>query len=289
MGMKYESMNIPSERIGVSEIEQTIQAARLLAENIIRKAGQVALDQFDRITCLVEKDEFGDIVTAVDHEAERLIWDAISSAFPTHAIHSEERGHNGITSDWLWMVDPLDGTNNFAIGLPVFSVSITLMYQAEPLLGVIYEPMVDRLFVAVRGQGAFCNDNQLLVKKKQEIRKGTIGWIQGHAVQHEQRAVKLRSYLDVSFKRMMRLWAPTLQWCMLAKGNIDGIVLYNSEGDDLYSGVLMAQEAGATVMDFQGNAFKGRNTEPYLIACHPEHRDYFLNTVREGLENDHGT
>lgn len=264
-------------------IEQTIRLAQDLAERVIRKAGVVAKEHFDQITCAEEKGIFGDVVTEVDHEAERMICDEISISFPDHEIHSEERGHNGQKSDWLWMIDPLDGTNNFAIGLPIFSVSITLMYRLEPVLGVIYEPLVDRLFVTSRGNGASCNLNPMKVQKKEHIHKGTIGWIQGHQVQNEEKAVRLRQHLDVRFKRMMRLWAPTLQWCMLAKGDIDGIVLYNSEGDDLYSGILMAKEAGAIVMDFEGIPFEGMNSEPYLIACHPDHREYFLSVVREGM------
>lgn len=139
------------------------------------------------------------------------------------------------------MIDPLDGTNNFAIGLPVFTTSITLMYRREPVLGVVYEPLTDRLFVSAIGEGARCNHRPMQVKSNLNIVKGNIGWIQGHKVQNDQRAVKLRQFIDLKFKRMMRLWAPTFQWCMLAKGDIDGIVLYNSEGDDLYSGILMVQ------------------------------------------------
>jgi myo-inositol-1(or 4)-monophosphatase len=93
--------------------------------------------------------------------------------------------------------------------------------------------------------------------------------------------VKLRQHIDVNCKRMMRFWAPTLQWCMLAKGDIDGIILYNSEGNDLYSGVLMGKEAGGIVVDFQGNDFTGMSSEPYLIACHPDNKEYFLNMVNE--------
>jgi len=181
------------------------------------------------------------------------------------------------------MVDPLDGTNNFAIGLPLFSTSITLMYKQEPVLGVVYEAMTDRLFVSGLREGAYCNGKRMVVSKKKEPGKATIGWIQGHRVQNDMKAVRLRHHLDVSFRRMIRLWAPTLQWCLLAKGDLDGIVLYNSEGDDLYSGVLMVKEAGGIVMDYKGNPFTGMNEEPYLIACHPDHKEYFLNTVNAGL------
>ncbi|MCJ8013233.1 inositol monophosphatase [Paenibacillus sp. KQZ6P-2] len=263
--------------------QQVLQIAKALATRIIRQAGQIAKDKFDDIADVQFKDEFGDVVTEVDHLAEGLILGQIQDVFPEHQIHSEEAGWVGSDSDWLWLIDPLDGTNNFAIGLPVFSVSITLMYQQQPVLGVVYEPMTDRLFVSARGEGTYCNDKPVHVKRSPNFLKGNIGWIQGHKVQNDPTAVQLRHFIDVRCKRMMRLWAPTLQWCMLAKGDLDGIVLYNSEGDDLYSGILMVKEAGGAVIDFDGNPFNGMSTEPYMIACHPDHQQQLLQLVREGL------
>lgn len=265
--------------------KEIIKAAKELSIQAILKAGQVARDHFDKLTSIQEKNQFGDVVTEVDYLAEEIILRGITEVFPDHRIHSEEVGSNGQENDWTWLVDPLDGTNNFAIGLPIFSSSITLMYKHEPVIGIIYEPLVNRLYTTVKNEGAFCNGIRLQMKRKIEIRRGTIGWIQGHVVQNDVRAVQLRQYLDIHSKRMMRLWAPTLQWCMLAKGDIDGIVLFNSEGDDLYSGVLMVKEAGGIVIDYEGKSFDSMNEEPYLIACHPEHKDYYLNLVHEGLEN----
>jgi myo-inositol-1(or 4)-monophosphatase len=264
-------------------MEEILKKAMLVASRVIIDAGNIAKERFDNFASLEEKDEHGDLITEVDHLAEELILNELTSVFPDHKIHSEEAGDNGLQSDWLWQVDPLDGTNNFAIGLPVFSSSITLLYKHEPVLGVIYEPMVNRLFISSLNGGSFCNDTELKIKKRDNPKKFNIAWIQGHRVQNEDKAVKLRQYIDVNCKRMMRLWAPTLQWCMLAKGDIDGIILYNSEGDDLYSGILMVKEAGGIVFDFQGNDFTGMTSEPYLIACHPNHKDYFLKMVSEGL------
>ncbi|AZN40980.1 inositol monophosphatase family protein [Paenibacillus albus] len=265
--------------------ETTIQTARLLAETVIREAGQICKGKFDHFAELRTKDEFGDVVTEVDLMAEEVIIKRIREAFPEHQIHSEEAGIIGVENDWLWMIDPLDGTNNFAIGLPVFSSSITLIHKREPVLGIIYEPLTDRLFVSVRGEGAFCNGVQIKVKPIANLSRGNIGWIQGHGVQNDLAAVALRQHIDTSFKRMLRLWAPTLLWCMLAKGNLDGIVLYNSEGDDLYSGLLMVKEAGGVVVDFDGNPFTGMKNEPYIIACHPDHKEQLLEVVRAGLGN----
>jgi len=264
-------------------MEDILSKAKEVASKVIIDAGQLAKERFDNFCKLEEKGAYGDVITEVDHMAEKIILDEISSTFPGHKIHSEEAGDNGLESDWFWQVDPLDGTNNFAIGLPVFSSSITLLYKNKPVLGIIYEPMVERLFITSLNGGSYCNNNRLRVQFRENPRKFNIGWIQGHIVQSEERAVRLRQYIDINCKRMMRLWAPTIQWCMLAKGEIDGIVLYNSGGDDLYSGILMVKEAGGIVCDFQGNEFTKINNQPYYIACHPNNKNYFLRIVNEGL------
>ncbi|OCS92632.1 inositol monophosphatase family protein [Caryophanon latum] len=265
-------------------MEEILHKAKTVATKLVIEAGAIAKERFDQFTRLEEKDDYGDLITEVDTLAEQLILTELTNIFPDHQIHSEEAGDNGKQSDWLWQVDPLDGTNNFAIGLPVFSSSLTLLYKREPVLGAIYEPMVNRLFISSVNEGSFCNDVQLTMNKKATPEKSTIAWIQGHSIQNDEKAVKLRRYIDVNCKRMMRLWAPTLQWCMLSKGAIDAIILYNSEGDDLYSGILMVKEAGGIVVDFEGNDFTGMNDEPYLVACHPDHKEYFLEMVNEGLK-----
>ncbi|GIO52112.1 inositol monophosphatase family protein [Paenibacillus cineris] len=263
--------------------QRIIEEAKQLAVAAAKEAGAIAKDYFDKLEKVDQKGDNGDFVTVVDHLAEERILEHIRSKFPDHRIRAEESGDHGRRSDWLWLVDPLDGTNNYAIGLPAFSCSITLMHQGQPVVAVVYEPMIDRLFVSTRNGGATCNGQPVTNGPAPAFNKATVAWIQGHVVGSDDRAIRLRNHVDLHTKRMMRLWAPTLQWCMLARGNIDAIILYNSEGEDLYSGVLIAKEAGMLVMDFEGKPFDAMTEEPYLIACHPELRDYFLNMVAEGL------
>ncbi|GAB6988279.1 inositol monophosphatase family protein [Paenibacillus pini] len=264
-------------------MQHIINSAKEVAVQVIREAGLIAKERFDTLSTINVKDEYGDVVTEVDFQCEAVILKAINEHFPEHQIRSEEAGSNNKESDWLWMIDPLDGTNNYAISLPIFAISITLIYQKVPVLGVVYEPMTDRLFVTSIGEGSYCNDKAISVKESTNVHRANLGWIQGHGVQNDVKAVQLRNHIDTHCKRMMRLWAPTLQWCMLARGDLDGIVLYNSEGDDLYSGILMVKEAGAIVIDFNGNPFTEMMEEPYLIACHPAHQEYFMKLVEEGL------
>ncbi|MCR8633986.1 inositol monophosphatase family protein [Paenibacillus radicis (ex Xue et al. 2023)] len=264
-------------------MEATLQKAIKVAVEAAKAAGHAARVCFDEGFTMEEKDEFGDVLTEADLKAEHEILSRLGAAFPDHQIRSEESGWSGVESDWLWLVDPLDGTNNFAVGLPLFGVSLTLIYKKEPVLGVIYDTILDKMYTAVYNQGAACNEQALRIQPRTMPNRLTVGWIQGHKVQQEARAVQLRAHIEKHTKRMMRLWAPTMQWSMLARGQLDGIVLYNSEGDDLYSGLLLVREAGGLILDFNGNPFTGMNPEPYIIACPPDRKDVMLKLVRDGL------
>jgi myo-inositol-1(or 4)-monophosphatase len=251
------------------ERDERLELAVRVATAAAEKAGRYAKQKFLASYEVKEKDEHGDLVTDVDLEAERLILETIRASFPGDLIRSEETGWSGVDGDWLWLVDPLDGTNNFAIGLPAFGVAITLLYRKEPVVGVVYESVTERMYSAVAGRGAMCDGEPLVVPEgppDKPLRKRTVGWIQGHQVQKEPAAMRLKSLLDESCKRTLRLWAPALLWTMLARGQLDGIVLYDSEGDDLYAGVLIAKEAGASVLRFDGSPFDGMDERPYLVA-----------------------
>lgn len=268
-------------------MEQVLKISRTLAVDAAIAAGKIAKEKFNSGIAITEKDVYGDVVTEADISAEKEILARIRAQFPEHQIRSEETGWSGVAGDWLWLVDPLDGTNNYAVGLPVFGVAITLIYRREPVLGVIYDSVLEQVYIAEKGKGATCEGRALHVGSRNEVGKMTLGWIQGHQVQKADPAMKLKHHLDYVCKRVLRLWAPSLLWCMLARGDLDGIVLYDSEGDDLYAGILMAKEAGAVLMDFDGNPFVGMNPEPYIIACHPDHRKTFLAMVKEGYSDTH--
>jgi myo-inositol-1(or 4)-monophosphatase len=261
----------------------TLKLAKETAVEAALAAGRLIRKQFDEVIVPEWKSEDGDIVTATDRASEAVILARIGSAFPNHAVRSEETGWNGVEADWLWLIDPLDGTNNFAVGLPVFGTSITLIYKGIPQLGVIYDPVLDKLYVGEKGAGSFCNGVPMRAAAVESlpVRRMTVGWIQGHHVQKKDEAMRLKRHLDERFKRSLRLWAPSLLWSGLARGDLDAVILYNSEGDDLYSGILLAEEAGIEVNDFQGRPFTGMNAEPYIVAAHPMNMAAVLQIVKE--------
>lgn len=261
-------------------VEQQLKKATTIAVQTAQKAGSMARERFGTQMVVELKGDDGDLVTEVDKEADRLIVDTLRHHFPRHRIQSEEQGTTGEESDWRWLVDPLDGTNNYALGIPLYGVSLTLLFRQEPVLGVIHDSHLQQTYVARRGEGATVNGRPFrLERSHREPQQMTVGWIQGHHVQNHPGARHLFHSLDENFKRVLRTWAPALIWCMAARGDVDGIVLYDSEGEDLYAGILLMLEAGGCVLDFEGKPFTGMREKPYLIACHPEKRQFWLDWI----------
>ncbi len=161
---------------------------------------------FDQEKQVFDKGADGDLVTHVDHLMEDDILRRIAASFPDHQIRSEETGWSGVEGDWLWLVDPLDGTNNYAVGLPVYGVAITLLYRKNPVLGVIHDSHLEQTYVAVQGEGAVCGGQPIAVKPARNPHRLTIGWIQGHHVQKRDSAMRLKQSLDLHCKRVLRLW-----------------------------------------------------------------------------------
>jgi myo-inositol-1(or 4)-monophosphatase len=278
---------------GMNRNEWTL--AREVAIRAAVKAGELAKKRFGGQFNLQHKDERGDLVTEVDVKADQLIVDDILSVFPTHRIYSEEAGEGGAASDWVWHVDPLDGTNNYALGIPLYGVSISLSYQGRIVLGVVHDSALELTYVAVQDEGAWQGSRKLEAKPYGTLTKSTISWIQGHGVgKDDTEALAVRYHLEHSVKRVLRMWAPSLTWAMLARGDLHGIVLFNSEGEDLYAGMLLAQEAGVKVTDFAGNPLTllggaapideaGTNKPVYLVAAVPEYHGELLQFVQQAL------
>jgi myo-inositol-1(or 4)-monophosphatase len=200
----------------------------------------------------------GDVVTKLDLDAERLIIKRIRDVFPTHRIVAEESGLLGAKdSSWVWLVDPLDGTNNLIIGLNTYVVGIALCENRRPVLGVVHDPVAGHTWSAVRGRGT---RGPAGVPARRAPKPGSdalvLAWTQGHSVRRTDSAAQaLRTVLESGARRVLQLWAPLLSWVMLARGDIDGFIGYRPEAIDLPAGSLIAQESGITVSTFDGSPF----------------------------------
>ncbi|MEO5574124.1 MAG: inositol-1-monophosphatase [Gammaproteobacteria bacterium] len=222
-----------------------VRAARS-AGNIIARAA----DRVDSFTVTLKAQN--DFVSEVDHQAEREIIKVIRKAYPHHGILAEESGaQNG--DDYLWVIDPLDGTTNFLHGFPQFSVSIALKHKGQLEQAVVYDPLRQELFTATRGAGAQLNERRLRVTKI----KGLEGALLGTGFPFKQQQ-HLETYL-ATFRALFpmtsgirRAGSAALDLAYVAAGRLDGFWEIGLSEWDMAAGALIVQEAGGIVGDFSG-------------------------------------
>ena len=224
-----------------------------IAVKAARRAGSLinrATQDLDLIT--VERKGVSDYVSEVDRMAEKAIVETLLEAYPEHAILAEEGGAQG-QSDYLWIIDPLDGTTNFLHGFPQFAISIGLQVKGVLNLAVIYDPTRNELFTATRGNGAHLNDRRLRVSKQTRLQESLIGT--GFPYRDF-------TYLDDYLKMFRELLPKTaglrrpgcasLDLAYVAAGRYDGFWEAGLKPWDIAAGVLLIQEAGGLVTDFDG-------------------------------------
>jgi myo-inositol-1(or 4)-monophosphatase len=201
-----------------------------------------------------------DVGLAIDRESEKMILEIILSNYPNHNIYSEEIGRQNNNSNYTWFIDPLDGTNNYAAGIPYFSVSIALMHKNEIIVGVVYNPIAKQLFEAIKGEGAFFNGEKILISQNKKLSSSICSFVQGHLVVSSDKldlhAKTIRNKVSEECRRVISTWAPALDWALLAFGGIDVLISFESELEDLYAGLLIASEAGAEIINFNKDCFK---------------------------------
>lgn len=230
-------------------METQFQAMHDLAVRLARDAGDYAVAQLDADNGIRGKGTNGDVVTLVDHEAERRIIGAIREAYPDHAILGEESGLIGReTAPVRWLVDPLDGTNNYVMGMPMFGVCITACIGDEAVVGVVHESVRGITTSAIRGRGALRNGAPVRLGEAVALERATISWTQGYGVAHEDafRAC-VTGRLEASAKRLLRTWSPSVDWGLIAAGHVGAFVSYRNEHWDLVGGAMIVHEAGGDV------------------------------------------
>lgn len=225
-----------------------------IAVKAARRAGNLihrAADNLDHLT--VTKKSNADYVSEVDRAAERTIIQTILDVYPSHAILAEESGAQG-ESEYLWIIDPLDGTTNFLHGFPQYAVSIALQHNGVLTQAVIYDPTKNDLFTATRGRGAFLNDRRIRVSKRAELADSLIGTGFPYS-----KFDHLDAYMGI-LKDMMQKTAglrrpgsAALDLAYTAAGRYDGFFETGLKSWDIAAGCLLITEAGGLVSDLQGN------------------------------------
>lgn len=217
-----------------------------LAVALAREAGDYAVARASTADAEA-KGEAGDVVTAVDRCCEERILAAIRAHYPSHAVLGEESGARGrADAEYRWLVDPLDGTNNFVLGIDHYGVCITVCRRDEPVVAVAHNSPKRQTFSALRGAGATVDGQRLPPLAPLSITRGTVSWTQGYGIDRDD-TIRNGAFdrLERSTKRVLRSWAPSADWGLLAAGRIAGLVAYRNEPWDLVGGALIAEEAGA--------------------------------------------
>ncbi|MGV6852935.1 MAG: inositol monophosphatase family protein [bacterium] len=219
-----------------------------------REAGKLLLKYAQHLQSLIiEEKKPGELVSEADKEAEKIIIQIISSSFPDHAIVAEESGKKA-GNDYCWIIDPLDGTTNFLHAVPQWSISIALAYKDEIILGVVYDPNLDELFVAQKNKGATLNDKPIHVSKRSSLHNSLIGTGTPYRDLRfvDQYLQIMKQIIHSGSAGIRRPGSAALDFAWLACGRYDGFWELALAPWDIAAGALMITEAGGKITDLNG-------------------------------------
>jgi myo-inositol-1(or 4)-monophosphatase len=222
------------------------------------RAGGAELSRFfNQQFKISNKEGVNNLVTEADHASEKAIIETIKANFPDHYILSEESGELVQDSSYKWIIDPIDGTVNFAHAIPLCCVSIGLEFNGEMILGAVYNPNMNELFFAEKGKGATLNDVPIKVSEKKEVLRACMvtGFPYTYLDLPENGPIEIFERLIRKGIPVRRLGSAAIDLCWVACGRFDAFYEHKLEAWDSAAGYLMVEEAGGRVTDFDGNKY----------------------------------
>ena len=258
-------------------VNMALRAARAAAE-IIMHAHQ------DLESLKVDAKDRNDFVTEVDRASEKAIISALKKAYPNHGFYGEESGHTegqDEGKDYLWIIDPLDGTTNFIRGIPTFAISIACQYKGRMEHAVILDPVHDEAFCASRGQGATLNSKRIRVSNRRSLEGALIGTgipFSGNNLNYKDNYLNMMSAMLGDTAGIRRAGAAALDLAYVACGRLDAFWEFGLKDYDMAAGSLLIQEAGGLCGDFSGNhKFLEKNQ---IVAANPKCFKEMLQRIR---------
>jgi len=222
-----------------------------------REAGKIILSYYSKNVNAISKGSTYNLVTKADIASEKKIINTIKDKFPYHSILTEESGEEIHKSDYCWVIDPLDGTNNFYHKFPMFCVSIALYEKGKPLIGVVFDPLRKELFYAEKNEGAFINNRKIRVSNTTRLSKSLLAlgfyYERGSLMRKSLDQMKRFFYEDVHGIR--RTGSAALDICYTACGRFDGYWELYLNPWDYAAGSLIVMEAGGRITDTQGQKY----------------------------------
>jgi len=225
------------------------------AQAAAREAGHLLRQNIDKSGEIFFKGVV-DLVTDSDNASQKMIFKRLSSAFPDHDFLAEEGLCQAKGSEFRWIIDPLDGTTNYAHRFPVFCISTALEQNGEVVLGVIYDPMREEMFWGVKGEGAFLNGEKIQVSKVSDLNKSLIATGFPYDLR-ESKVNNIRHFNNfvLRVQAIRRCGSAALDLCYVACGRFDGFWELKLNPWDVAAGALIVKEAGGSLSDFQGREF----------------------------------
>jgi myo-inositol-1(or 4)-monophosphatase len=248
-------------------------------ETWVREVGTLQLERFTRKDWKIEwKSTEIDLVTEVDKLSEAVLIAKIKENFPEHAILAEESGASERRSDYCWVIDPLDGTVNFAHGFPIFGISVALQYRGESILGVVYIPTLGEMFSALKDQGAFLNGRRLCVARTTRLNQAFLatGFPYDRATDPDNN-VKYFTGMITKVGGIRRTGSAAFDLCNVAAGRLDGYWEFKLNLWDVAAGVLLVTEAGGSLIYLDEPRGKGI----HLIAANHQFAQVILDELRQ--------
>lgn len=220
-------------------------------ETIIKKAGKILLSYFGTQLSWNEKERFG-FVTEADLASEKFLIEELGKLLPEAAFFAEESGQSG-SGDYCWVIDPLDGTTNFAHQVPYFCISVALTYKERPIIAAIYQPLTDEFFYAEQGKGAFLNGSKMSVTGQQELAKSMVVIALPYAKNRQFKDL-LDDMQRISPKTyaVRYFGAAALDLAFVAAGRLDGAFFEGLSWWDAAAGMVLIEESGGLVTNFDG-------------------------------------
>lgn len=247
------------------------------------EAGELLLSYYGKITSRTQKSGRGDFVTEADHAVEDFFREKLEKSFPSHNLLSEECGWvKNDPSAPTWVLDPVDGTRNFAQGIPTFAISLGCVLEDQPVLGAIYDPCHDQLYHAAKGQGAFLNDEPIGVSDTPDLIDAliSVSWSPNRLDQDAFLRTMEKVNRYTTYYR--RIGSAAIVLSYVACGKFDGYIQAGINPWDIAAGVVLVEEAGGKISDFQGNPINVLEKDINLLAANPSVHSLILKEVTPG-------
>lgn len=226
---------------------------------IIEEVAKFIKNEFGNVSkSAIEDKGLNDLVSYVDKTAEERLVNGLRAILPQATFVTEEATIENKVSEYYWIIDPLDGTTNFLHGIPHFAISVALIHNGEPVIGIIHDVMRDDCYMGVLGQGAFMNKERLKVSNSQNILQSVLGMGFPYSQYTEmEKVAKSLHYFLYKARGLRRMGSAALDLAYVAAGRLDGFYEVNLKAWDVAAGICIVREAGGVVQDFRG-------TENYL-------------------------